>query len=246
MSEVLVLCYHAVSPNWPAALSVSPDALERQLSALVRAGWLSCGFTQAVMDPPYAKTLSVTFDDAFASVDSLGEPVLRSLGLTATVFTPTAYIANGRDLAWDGTAHWEHTPFARELKPMSWEQLRSLRDEGWEIGSHTSTHRRLPDLSDDELRIELESSKAECERRLEGPCPALAYPYGQADDRVEAFAAQAGYQVAGRLTSRLDQPAALRWPRVGIYHDDADLRFRLKVSPQIRRLRASPLWARLR
>ena len=29
MSDLLVLCYHAVSPRWQADLSITPEALER-------------------------------------------------------------------------------------------------------------------------------------------------------------------------------------------------------------------------
>ena len=39
MSDVLVLCYHAVSPSWPAPMSIAPDAFERQLRFLVRRGY---------------------------------------------------------------------------------------------------------------------------------------------------------------------------------------------------------------
>ena len=34
MSDVLVLCYHAVNPSWPAPMSIAPDAFERQLRFL--------------------------------------------------------------------------------------------------------------------------------------------------------------------------------------------------------------------
>ena len=39
MPDVLVLCYHAVSERFPAALSVTPEAFERQLHLLARAGY---------------------------------------------------------------------------------------------------------------------------------------------------------------------------------------------------------------
>lgn len=35
---MLVLCYHAVSTTWTADVSVIPEALEAQLTGLVRAG----------------------------------------------------------------------------------------------------------------------------------------------------------------------------------------------------------------
>jgi peptidoglycan/xylan/chitin deacetylase (PgdA/CDA1 family) len=63
MSDVLVLCYHAVSVRWPAELSVTPERLEEQLRLLVRRGFKGATFHQAVIAPPAPRTLAVTFDD---------------------------------------------------------------------------------------------------------------------------------------------------------------------------------------
>ena len=52
----------------------------------------------AVLDPPAAKTLAVTFDDGFASVLERAEPILSSLGLVATVFAPTSFMSEPQHL----------------------------------------------------------------------------------------------------------------------------------------------------
>ena len=101
---------------------------------------------------------------------------------------------------------------------MSWDQLGELADAGWEIGSHTRTHPHLTQSRRRELRAELESRKATVEERLGRPCPTLAYPYGDYDERVVAAAGAAGYAAAGTLPARLHSERALAWPRVGIYH----------------------------
>ena len=44
MGDPLVLCYHAVSERWPAPLSVTPDAFERQLRRLSRGGFRGVTF----------------------------------------------------------------------------------------------------------------------------------------------------------------------------------------------------------
>jgi peptidoglycan/xylan/chitin deacetylase (PgdA/CDA1 family) len=67
----------------------------------------------------------------------------------------------------------------------------------------------------------------------------LAYPYGDCDERVVAAAGRAGYRVAAALSSRLGSPRPLEWPRVGIYYGDDERRFRVKVSPVVRRLRTT-------
>lgn len=236
MSDVLVLCYHAVSPTWGAALSVTPEALERQLASLLRHGWLGATFREAVTDPPWPRTLVLTFDDAFASVKSLAHPILQSLGLRATVFAPTAFVSSGEHLGWLGVAHWEDTPHAAELSVMTWNDLGELGESGWEIGSHTRTHPHLSELDDRALAEELEQSRGECSRQLRSPCETIAYPYGDVDERVAASARNAGYLAGAALSRHLLALGAYRWPRVGVYHADADWRFRLKVARPLRAL----------
>src|ERR1019366_30327 len=199
MTEVLVLCYHAVSPTWTATLSVTPDALERQLSLLVRRGWRGATFSEAVLDPPSQRTLAVTFDDAFASVRSLAEPILSKLELPATVFAPTAFMSNRQCLQWDGIEHWQQTPAAHEVTGMDWNDLAELVDRGWEVGSHAHTHPRLPGLDDQALRFELETSSEACRESLRRPCRSIAYPYGDVDRRVVQSAREAGYVTGAAL-----------------------------------------------
>jgi len=242
--EVLVLCLHAVSERWPADLSTTPERLEAQLRLLVDRGYRGATFFEAVSAPPAPKTLAVTFDDAYLSVLALGLPILSALGLPGTVFVPTDFPARGAPMAWPGIDHWLGGPHEAELTPLDWAQLEALADAGWEVGSHTRSHPRLPTLDDSSLASELQESRRECEARLNRPCRSLAYPYGAVDARVAAAAGAAGYAAAGTLPrGRLHRPEPLLWPRVGVYHGDDERRFRLKVSTTVRRLRASAAWS---
>ncbi len=242
MTDVLILSYHAISDGWPAALSVTPDALERQVSALLERGYRPATVHDAIHAPPAPKTLALTFDDAYRSVLDLGLPVLSRLGVPATVFAPTDYIGSGRPMVWPGIDNWVDGPHARETTPLSWDELRSLADAGWEVGSHTRSHPWLTSLSDDDLQDELRTSREQCEAELGGPCRSIAYPFGDHDDRVVAATAAAGYTAAVTVPDALVEDGPLRWPRVGIYHhDDTGLSFRAKVSPVVRALRRSPL-----
>jgi peptidoglycan/xylan/chitin deacetylase (PgdA/CDA1 family) len=241
MADVLVLCYHALSEGFPASLSVTPAAFERQLDLLQRAGYRGMTFADAVREPA-GRTVAITFDDAYLSVLLLAKPLLDAAGYPATVYAPAAYLDTPeRPLAWDGIEQWLGGEHERELLPMSWDQLGELSGAGWEIGSHTLTHPHLTQLDDATLRAELTESKAELERRL-GPCATLAYPYGDHDDRVVEAAGAAGYAAAGTLPGRLPRPRPLAWPRVGIYHGDDERRFRLKISRAMRLVRGLPGW----
>ena len=147
-------------------------------------------------------------------------------------------------MSWPGIDHWVGGPHEHELRCMGWDELRGLADHGWEVGSHTRSHPRLPELDDPALDGELAGSRADCESGLGRECKSLAYPYGAVDRRVVAAAERAGYRHAVTLPRGLHRPEPLHWPRVGIYHVDGEARWRwrMKVSPLARRIRASGAW----
>jgi peptidoglycan/xylan/chitin deacetylase (PgdA/CDA1 family) len=139
-------------------------------------------------------------------------------------------------MAWWAIHRYIGGPHETEVWPMSWAEIASLADAGWEIGSHTRSHRDLRTLDDASLEYELAGSRADCERRLGRPCLSIAYPYGGVDDRVVRAARRAGYRTGAGLPVRVHRPSALRWPRVGVYANDSAARFRAKASPAHRRL----------
>jgi peptidoglycan/xylan/chitin deacetylase (PgdA/CDA1 family) len=245
VSDLLVLCYHAVSPTWPAALSVTPEALDRQLRGLARRGYRGATFTDAVAEPPSGRVVVVTFDDNYRSVLERAKPILDRYGMPGTLFVPTDWPDDPRPMRWPGIDRWLGTPHETEMHSLVWDELRALAAAGWEIGSHTCSHPRLPQLDDVALARELRDSKAVVEDRLQRPCTSIAYPYGDTDARVEVATAAAGYAVAGTIPRRLEAPRPLAWPRAPIFHGDGELRARLKVSPLVRRLRTSPAFAPL-
>jgi peptidoglycan/xylan/chitin deacetylase (PgdA/CDA1 family) len=223
-------------------MSTTPKRFERQLALLARRGYRGVTFTDAVTAPVRGRVVAITFDDAYRSVLDLGRPILDRFAMPATVFAPTAGVTAGGLLSWPGIDQWLGGPHERELQPMSWQQLRELAAEGWEIGSHTATHPHLTQVDDAALSYELESSKADCESHMDRPCTSLAYPYGDVDERVVAATEGAGYAAAAALPHRLDSRDVLEWPRIGVYRVDDGLRFWLKASPAVMRARRSPAW----
>lgn len=242
MNDKLLICYHGISERWPSRLAVRPGRLEEQLWLLTKRGYQARTFLDTVAASDPGRYLAVTFDDGYRSVFELAFPVLRAAGMPGTVFVPSALMGMEEPMAWPGVDQWLHTPHAGELAGMSWDQLGELADAGWEIGSHTRLHARLPELGDDALAEELSVSRQECEMRLGRPCLTIAYPYGSADGRVVAAAEAAGYVAGACPMLRLPEPSRLHWPRVMIYRKDDRRRFRAKLSPAVRRLYVSPAW----
>ncbi len=241
MSDVIALCYHALSSDWDCPIAVTPDAFQRQVSGLLARGYRPATFTRAVLDPPSPRTLAITFDDAFASVNTLAAPALAELGAVATVFAPTEFVGSA-SLLWDGIEQWAQGPHAHELAPMSWEELGRLRERGWEIGSHTLTHPRLTALDNARLAEELAGSRERCARELGTVCVSIAYPYGDVDERVAAAAQRAGYRTGASLSHRLKRLGPLRQARIGVYRVDTPARFWCKTNRALRFWRSTPLW----
>lgn len=234
----LVLCYHAVSDTWPHQLSVSPEALEGQLSLLLRNGYRPVDAAGAVTGA--GKLLHVTFDDAFTSVGN-ALPVLERLGVPATVFACSGYADDPRPLGVPELADDLQTQ-AEELRTMSWDELRVLEKQGVAVESHTVSHPHLPSLSDEELAEQLGASKRRLEEELGRPCRFLAYPFGDCDDRVRSAVRAAGYEAAFGLPGDPTGRDPLDVFRVGVWNRDSARKVAFKARPSVR----SPFALRLR
>ncbi len=131
----------------------------------------------------------------------------------------------------------------RELSgSISRDQILEMADGGIEFGSHTVTHPNLALASDEQLDLELRSSKAVLEQRLGRAVRTLAYPFGVPgtyDHRVMARARSAGYSLAVSYRQGVNWPESI---------EPFDLR-RIAIGPSITRrhfetLTALPAWFR--
>jgi peptidoglycan/xylan/chitin deacetylase (PgdA/CDA1 family) len=238
VTRPLVLYYHAVSDRWESSLTVSTDRLRTQLDYLRGEGYEGVTFSQMVSGDRPDRALAVTFDDGYRSVFEKGLPVLSEFELPGTVFVPTGLVGRSEPMSWKGIEKWIGTPYEDELLPLSWDQARALHDAGWEIGSHTVNHARLPELGHAAVVAELTESREQCAGEMGVPCETLAYPYGAEDRRIREAAKEAGYAAAAGVRVGPFDPYC--WPRVGAYSHDVSWRFRLKTSPALRTFRASP------
>ena len=68
-----------------------------------------------------------------------------------------------------------------DCRPMTWSQLREMRDGGMEIGSHGVDHRMLAKMPPAAMREELVASKRAIERELGGEAQVISYPVGGSD-----------------------------------------------------------------
>jgi peptidoglycan/xylan/chitin deacetylase (PgdA/CDA1 family) len=69
---------------------------------------------------------------------------------------------------------------------LTWRQLAEMADNGVETGAHTVSHRRMSQLSEQDVVAEIAGCKREIESELHRPARFFAYPYGANSDRTPA------------------------------------------------------------
>lgn len=194
--QAVVLCYHGVTAQESrnhfdrAGLHVRASLFEAQLDYLRRhynvlplSAFLAARQKGHSMPP---RTAVITFDDGYRNILSEAVPRLWNRGLTAAVLLITGRIANAGP-------NEAPTAQADDRLYLSWPDVRAMHRGGIEIGSHTCTHRRLPQLSHDEAERELTESLATIRREVGIESPPFAYPYGAYTHKVAERARAAGY-----------------------------------------------------
>ena len=130
----------------------------------------------------------LTHDDCYRSIikEVLPELIIRNIPLT--IFIPFGHL--GKCPGWlEGSGHIdEHEHIAFE------DELTKLPKDLVNFGSHTVTHRRLSELSSQEVRIEIHESKRAIERLLNMPIRYIAFPYGDYSEFIIAQCKIAGYE----------------------------------------------------
>lgn len=191
---------------------VAPRLFRSQLDYLAARGWKGVSLTEILQNSETAQNdqFSVTFDDGYLSVYDHAIPALRERGITATIYVVTGSIG--------GINEWDRNAGDQQEAMMSRAQVRELADAGFEIGSHTATHPRLTELTDDELVREIVDSKKALEDVIGKQVTTFSYPYGNYDARVVRAVIEAGYStaVSTRLGAITEGVSAFEIPRANI------------------------------
>ena len=117
--------YHRFSERQAPSTSIDTAVFRQQLQTLRDQHYsvLTLGHALRLLDQERSlprRSVVLTIDDGYASTWTGAVPVLREFGYPATLFVNSISIGK--------RGH------------MSWEQLDTLRAEGWEIGNHSATH----------------------------------------------------------------------------------------------------------
>lgn len=190
MTSTPVLMYHSVGQPIDKRFSpwvVSPSLLVEHLAALVESGYELVGMTDWASQNPRHKCAVLTFDDGYADFMEHALPILNSYGARATTYVVTAYVGD--------SARWLPFPCERIRPLMSWEDLRTVRASGVEIGSHGHRHLELDAVSRRVAKDDILQSLALLQQ--EGFSPqSFCYPYGYASRSTRDIVAQAGFNTS--------------------------------------------------
>jgi peptidoglycan/xylan/chitin deacetylase (PgdA/CDA1 family) len=212
-----ILTYHSVGLR-DHEMNVRPDEFRRQMEWLVAHVPVISLREAADLHPGVA----VTFDDGYRDNLTEAAPVLRELGIPATVFLVVGRLGG----LLDHDAGREHAAL------LTWDDVGELQAMGIEVGAHGLTHRRLSVLSETEQREEIGGSKRVLEHKLGKAVEAFAYPFGSTADYTALSAALVreygyAYAVSNRYGANhpgadRGTPACLRWALRRICIDATD------------------------
>ena len=174
-SRLTVLTYHQVKDPADDCSTVGTAAYRHQMQFLkehYQVVSLTDGVRALSGHDRAQKLVAITFDDGYRDNATIAAPMLRELGLPACFFVSTDMIGTSRPFphdVWQRRGPQEH---------MSWDDVRSLLAQKFEIGSHTCSHADLGAISLEEATRELRESRRRLEAELKTPIHLFSFPYG--------------------------------------------------------------------
>ncbi len=195
--RIPVLAYHKIDdPTAGIKLRgafTSPKNFARQMSYLKKrnfefytASELIDFYREHGAFPP--KAITLTFDDGWKDNYTNAFPIMKELGIRATIFlVPSCIGMMSAKVVADGESEREH---------LALEDVLEMSEYGIEFGSHTLNHKLLHQASVEEIEFEVTESKKEIENLLDKPCRVFAYPAGFFTDAAQNAVKRAGYIAA--------------------------------------------------
>jgi peptidoglycan/xylan/chitin deacetylase (PgdA/CDA1 family) len=145
----------------------------------------------------------ITFDDGHLSNFTVAFPLLKKYKLVAEFYINTDNV---------GTDNF-----------MNWEQLAEMIAAGMSIQSHGHHHYYFSDLSEDEVRNELETSKRLIEEKLGNEVTVFAPPGGRINNSVVDIASQVGYRcIATSIPGTVSKQSLMQLPRFAVLFNTTD------------------------
>lgn len=212
-TSTTILIYHHVSSDTPPSTSISIEQFRAHMK-LLKEEYQVIGIPEMVHklrnnEPLPDKSVAITFDDGFRNILENAHPILKTHGFPYSIFVNTVDIGVGGKMTWD--------------------ELRSLQDDGVTIANHFYDHRHLLDTRQfkskkdwlKETATLLLKAEEELEKELGTSHKYLAYPYGEFNQQIQSILNEHNFigfaQHSGAVGVYTDLTAIPRFPAAGIY-----------------------------
>lgn len=162
--SIPVLNYHSIDVNPNNNAVLDPKKLDEQMAHLASEGYKTLTLQEFIdiwdgkKEAP-DKAILLTFDDGYTDNFTNAMPTLKKYDFRATMFVSVGMTGQ------DGY-------FA------DWDQIRAMRDAGWDIQPHGTTHPYLNKLSAEEQELEITESIKQLKEHTGVDSLAFCYPYG--------------------------------------------------------------------
>lgn len=187
---VPILCYHHFAENCKSPLCAPTHILDQQMRYLKDNHYRVISLSELLDFLNYRhaipkRSVLITIDDGYRSAYNIAYPILKKYGFTATLFIYTNFVGVSKNA-------------------ITWDQLREMKADGFEIESHTISHCDLTKKMKGEatkaymerIKKELFVSKQILDEKLEQDTIGLAFPYGRYNQRVLNMCDEAGYRLS--------------------------------------------------
>ena len=179
---VPILLYHRIeAPKHESFYYVPPEKFEEQLALLRNWGYTTITL-DTLMTSIYkgadlpARPILITFDDGQESIYTTAFPIMQKYGFTGVVYIVGTYL--------------DAPTF------MTTDQVKELTRAGWEVGSHSMTHKDLTKLDYDHRKYEISESRKILNEKIGVPVNSFAYPWGFGNGDIYSMVNDAGYTSA--------------------------------------------------
>ena len=227
---LLIPTYHSITvSDWSVA--VTSQKFQQQLAYLKGRGFsfVKASELRAIAESRShrgKKIACITFDDGLRDNYTTAFPILKGLGIPASIFVSPGLVGTGRE--------------SNSVKGfLTWDEMREMQESGLvEIHNHTYTHVDLRNLASAQMDEEIRRTNDEIEQNLGVRPRVIAYPKGRYDARVQEAAArwcEGGLGSVG-ITTESSTVDLYALPRVPVHRHIKLWKFALRTHPFFWRL----------
>src|SRR3972149_4545620 len=224
-SNIVILCYHSISNNnWIFNTKLSD--LDKQMKYMISKYnpisledlYMYLAGNKAIRRPSFV----INFDDGYKNITS-SIKLFKKYNIKPTVFL----VADS--LKVDREELRNNYPF------LSADNIKNLRSNGWEFGSHGLTHRAFNRCNNRDILKEIKESKQLLQKRIGCKVDYISYPFGLYSEKVLKVVKNSGYKLGLTMNDQFFTSSinTCEVPRIGVNASHSISEFKYLSSPSV-------------